>query len=60
MWFYLLGITIVPYIGYKSLIYYHNKRLIEVLKQLGSNEGAMKNELVQKKIRDVIALMYVD
>jgi hypothetical protein len=60
MWGYILGIVAVPYFGYKCLIYNHNKRMIEVLKQLGNNEKAMENALVQKKIREVIHLLYVD
>ncbi len=54
MWYYLIGIPLIPYIGYRYLIHEHNKKMIETLKKLTKHPKAIEQEIIQKVMREAI------
>jgi hypothetical protein len=57
---YLFAVPIIPYLGYRYILYVHNSRLIETLKILSKQNETFEKEEIQKKIKQIIDLMYTD
>jgi hypothetical protein len=58
MWYYIIGLIITcPIILKKYLVHNHNKRMIEMLKELNQNENAIKQPIIQKYTHDIIKLL---
>jgi hypothetical protein len=57
MWYYIIGFIVTcPFLMKKYLVYHHNTKMIEILKDLTHHENALKQPLIQKYTSDIIKL----